>query len=216
MVTSTPSPDAEWVPLSAVAVRDIFGPVDARWWLSGGCALDRWLGEDIRERPNIDVSTTPRDQESLIAGLPAGLSAWIASDGNLMSWADAQEDTDRQPTWIHDDDKGVWVLRVNVEDGTDRAWLYRRDPRLQLPWDQAVLDIDGVPVGAPEVQLVWKALRPRPEDDVDKDAVFPRLSEQAREWWERAILRIHPHSTWAIHVRSPMFPAKASWNRARR
>lgn len=102
-----------------------------------------------------------------------------------------------------------------MEDGSDRAWLYRRDSRLQLPWDAAVLDLDGIPTGAPEVQLVWKALRPRPEDDLDKDAVLPHLSEEKRSWWQRAILTIHPHSTWAIHVRSPLTPAKSSWNRGR-
>ena len=59
-------------------------------------------------------------------------------------------------------------------------------------------------------------LRPRPEDELDKDAVFPKLSDEARAWWERAILSIHPHSTWSIHVRTPLTPAKASWNRPRR
>jgi hypothetical protein len=76
-----------------------------------------------------------------------------------------------------------------------------------------VLDVDGIPTGAPEVQLVWKALRPRPEDDLDKDAVLPELSAEARAWYERSILSVHPHSSWSIQVRSPFAPAKASWNR---
>jgi hypothetical protein len=56
-------------------------------------------------------------------------------------------------------------------------------------------------------------LRPRPEDDLDKDVVLPQLSDEARSWFERAILSVHPHSNWSIHVRSPFAPAKASWNR---
>jgi hypothetical protein len=79
-----------------------------------------------------------------------------------------------------------------------------------------VLDIDGIPTGAPEVQLVWKALRPRPEDGTDMDAVVAELSDEARAWYEKAILSIHPHSTWSIHVRSPFAPAKASWNKKNR
>ena len=71
-----------------------------------------------------------------------------------------------------------------------------------------MLDIDGIPTGAPEVQLVWKALRPRPEDDVDKDAVLPGSPTRRVAWYERAILSIHPHSTWAIHVRSPFAPGE--------
>ncbi|MEV4737519.1 MULTISPECIES: hypothetical protein [unclassified Microbacterium] len=116
---------------------------------------------------------------------------------------------------ILNDSSTEWVLQVNVEDGGERAWVYKRDPRLQLPWDRAVRDIGGVPTGAPEVQLVWKALRPRPEDDVDKDAVLAALDPDARAWYEQAILSIHPHSTWSIHVRSPFAPTKASWGRKR-
>lgn len=133
----------------------------------------------------------------------------------MVPFEDAPADADLQPVLVRDDAKDTWVLQVNVEDGAPRAWVYKRDPRLQLPWDRAVLDIDGIPTGAPEVQLIWKALRPRPEDDADKDAVVAELTDEARTWYEKAILSIHPHSNWSIHVRSPFAPAKASWNKPR-
>lgn len=216
MALPAPTADTPWEPLTARGAAELVGATSARWWLSGGVALDQWLGRAIRDRPNIDVSTTPGDLSQLVAALPAGYSAW-APDGEdgVTPFAEASPDSDLQPVRIRDDRTGAWVLQVNVEDGIDGAWLYRRDPRLQLPWDRAVLEVDGIPTGAPEVQLVWKALRPRPQDDVDKDAVFPQLSDEARAWFERAILSIHPHSTWSIHVRSPFAPAKASWNRKR-
>ena len=69
----------------------------------------------------------------------------------------------------------AWVLQINLEDGTADRWVYRRDPRLPLPWEKAVLDIDDIPTGAPEVQLVWKALRPYPDDEADKDVILPAL-----------------------------------------
>lgn len=215
---SSPVPIAatRWEPLAPRAVADLLGGTSARWWLSGGVALDRWLGRRIREHPNTDVSTTSAGLAPLVEWLPGGFSAWApAGDDAVIPWADASDDTDLQPVRIRDESTGAWVLQVNVEDGTDAAWVYRRDPRLQLPWDRAVLEVDGIPTGAAEVQLVWKALRPRPQDDIDKDAVLPELSEEARAWFERAILSIHPHSNWSIHVRSPLTPAKASWNRTK-
>jgi len=212
MVTS-PSHLTEWDPISPRGVADLLEDPGAHWWLSGGAALDRWLGRPIRSRANIDVSTTSRHLSEVVAALPSHCSAWIADGDGWLALADAGKDADPQPVLIHDGSADRWVLQVNVEDGNDRVWVYKRDPRLQLPWDRAVLDLDGIPTGAPEVQLVWKALRPRPEDDADKDAVLPELSAGARAWWERAILTIHPHSTWSIHVRSPFAPAKASWNR---
>ncbi|WP_062288445.1 nucleotidyltransferase domain-containing protein [Demequina phytophila] len=216
MSPATPSLSDPWAPLGPSAAAELLGPSGARWWLSGGVALDRWLGAPIRERENIDISTTSADLTVLLAVLPPRYSAWAPDGDSVMPLADAAEDADLQPVLIRDEATGTWALRVNVEDGAPRVWVYRRDARLQLPWDRAVLDIDGIPTGAPEVQLVWKCFSPRPEDDLDKDAVLPRLSEEARGWWERALLTIHPHSSWTIPVRSPMFPARASWNRPQR
>ncbi|WP_404429588.1 hypothetical protein LG299_09530 [Microbacterium lacus] len=216
MSSSAPNAATPWAPFTPAQIADVLASASARWWLSGGVALDHWLGRATRVRPNADVSTTTQDLAPLVAGLPAHLSAWVLVGGDIIPFRDAPEGEDLQPVDIFDDVQGAWVLRVNVEDGTNDVWMYRRDPRLQLPWDRAVVDVDGIPTGAPEVQLVWKALRPRPEDDLDKDAVLPQLSDEARAWWERAILTTHPHSTWSIHVRSPMFPAKASWNRPSR
>ncbi|WP_062299294.1 nucleotidyltransferase domain-containing protein [Demequina maris] len=216
MSPATPSSASPWAPLTAESVAGLLGSSGARWWLSGGAALDRWLGSPIRERENIDVSTTAADLGALLDALPPTCSAWVADGDGVMPIADAAEDADLQPVLIWDDDAAAWVLRVNVEDGAPRVWVYRRDARLQLPWDRAVLDIDGIPTGAPEVQLVWKCFSPRPEDDADKDAVLPHLSAEARAWWERALLTVHPHSSWTIPVRSPMFPARKSWNRPQR
>ncbi len=202
-----------WNSLPPQAVAELLADAPVRWWLSGGVALDRWLGEPIRERRNTDVSVVHADLPALVASLPDGYDAWAVRDEELVPFAEVSVDDEVQPVLVRDVEAGAWVLRINVEDGAPRAWVYKRDPRLQLPWERAVLDVDGIPTGAPEVQLVWKALRPRPEDDVDKDAVLPKLSEEATAWYERCILSIHPHSSWSIHVRSPFYPAKASWNR---
>jgi len=214
-MSSVPTSATAWAPLDADSVARLLGSASVRWWLSGGVALDLWLGRAIRPRPNTDVSMVAADLVKLVRDLPPGFSAWVPDDleGAVMPFAEVSADADPQPVLIHDDARNVWVLQMNVEDGAPRAWVYKRDPRLQLPWDRAVLDIDGIPTGAPEVQLLWKSLRPRPEDNVDKDAVVAALSDDARAWYERAILSIHPHSSWSIHVRSPFAPGKASWNR---
>ncbi|MBS1674245.1 MAG: hypothetical protein JSS74_09800 [Actinobacteria bacterium] len=210
-----PLDQTPWSPLTPAQIAELFVGASVRWWLSGGVALDRWLGFEIRPRENADVSVVASDLAGLIEGLPDGYSAWAPGegDGEVIPFAEAPDDTDLQPVLIRDDADGTWVLQVNAEDGAPRAWMYKRDPRMTLPWDRAVLDIDGVPTGAPEVQLVWKALRPRPEDTIDKDAVLPTLSDEAKAFFETALLRVHPHSTWSIHVRSPFAPAKASWKK---
>lgn len=201
-----------WEPLTPLGVAELLGGTPARWWLSGGAALDHWLGRSIRSRPNVDVSVLRSGLAPLIGSLPGGTSAWTSTDLGMVRLGEIPQDAEIHPVYVRDDVREAWMVQLNVEDGTDSAWVYKRDPRLQVPWARAVHAIDGVPTGAPEIQLVWKALRPRPEDDVDKDAVLPHLSSEAREWWERSILSIHPHSSWSIQVRSPLAPGKASWN----
>ncbi len=218
-VSESGAPGSAWRPLDVVGVAELLTGASVRWWLSGGAALDRWLGRPIRPRTNIDVSVTAADLAALVSALPPGVSAWATVGDDLVPFEEAPEDADLQPVFVRDETSGEGqgdtILQINVEDGAPRAWVYKRDPRLQLPWSEAVIDLDGIPTGAPQVQLVWKALRPRPEDDVDKDAVLPTLSPEAVAFYETALLRIHPHSTWSIHVRSPFAPAKASWNRPR-
>lgn len=214
-MSTRPDATAAWQALSIPAVAQLCAGTGVRWWLSGGAALEHWLGRPIRDRENIDVSVVFNDVPPFMESLPDTLTAWAELDDQLVPWAEVAPDADVQQVDIYDTERQAWVLRVHAEDGSPRAWLYRRDPRLQLAWEKAVLDVDGIPTGAPAIQLVWKTLRPRPVDEVDKDAVLPALSEEERAWWERAVLAIHPHSTWAIHVRSPFAPAKASWNRKR-
>ncbi|CAN7384973.1 hypothetical protein LJR044_002346 [Microbacterium foliorum] len=218
MTSPVPKSATPWHAFDVVEVTGLLTGSPVLWWLSGGVALDRWVGAAIRPRPNIDVSVTAADLASFVGALPAGFSAWASSDdeGHVVPFEAVAADSDPQPVLVRDEVRGAWVMQVNVEDGTSAAWVYKRDPRLTLPWDRAVLDIDGIPTGAPEVQLVWKALRPRPEDTVDMTTVRPTLSDEAVAFFETALLRIHPHSTWSIHVRSPFTPAKASWNRPKR
>lgn len=216
MIPSSSSADPVWESATAAVIGDVFASASVRWWLSGGVALDHWLHREIRARANTDVSVLAADMGSLVDSLAAGYTAWAAfEDGSAIPFGEVRDPLALEKILIKNESQGRWTAQVHAEDGSSSRWQYRRDGRLQLPWERAVLDIDGIPTGAPEVQLVWKALRPRPEDDRDKEAVLPELSENERAWFERAILSIHPHSSWSIHVRSPFAPAKASWNRTK-
>lgn len=218
-----------WITLPVEAICDLLRNATVRWWISGGIALDHWRGQEIRPREHADISVVRTDLLQLLQSLPDGFDAWAYEGGVIADSNDPDHITnavlvpfsadllaaDLQPVLIRDISRDSWVLKINIEDGAPHAWVYKRDPRLSVPWEEAVLDIKGVPTGAPELQLLWKTLRPRPGDEQDKDAILPLLSEAAHARYERGILAIHPHSSWAIHVRSPLTPAKASWNRSR-
>ncbi|GAA1852318.1 nucleotidyltransferase domain-containing protein [Microbacterium koreense] len=193
-------------------VADALGRIPVRWWISGGAALDLWVGRRIRARDHVDVSVVASDLPAVVDALPRRFRAWVRLEDGLVPTSDLDDIAGSGTVFVRDDDAGC-AFTLRPEDGSPDAWIYRRDPRLQVPWDRAVLDLSGIPAGAPEVQLVWKSLRPRPEDDADREAVVPTLDTAAKTFFETALLRIHPHSAWAIPIRTPFAPAKSSWAR---
>ncbi|MDO5535660.1 MAG: hypothetical protein Q4F65_13550, partial [Propionibacteriaceae bacterium] len=89
-----PSTDAPWAPLTVDDLAAVFGDLDARWWLSGGVALEHWLGEPIREQANIDVSTLPGDVAAVVAALPDHLRAWAVLVDGLVAFSDVPAGAD--------------------------------------------------------------------------------------------------------------------------
>jgi hypothetical protein len=75
--------------------------------------------------------------------------------------------------------------------------VYRRNPNLRLPWQQAVLrTAEGTPFLAPEVQLLFKSKDPRPKDDVDGEVVIPALGVPARAFLDEWLPRDHAWRRW--------------------
>jgi hypothetical protein len=188
-----------WQPLEVATVAVMLERSDARWWLSGGRAIDHWVGRTTRAHGDIDVSTLRSNLQQLLAVLPAGLEPVAAMGGQLRPLADHVDDPALHNIWVRD--HGRWLLQLNVEDGDERCWRYRRDPRITLPWDRAVAVVRTVPTGTPATQLLWKSAAPRPRDDADCAAVRHTLSGDEREWLRGAIRTAHPDSPWALAIR---------------
>ena len=183
-----------WEPLSLTAAEEMFSGAPCRWWMSGGHALELHLGQSWRDHDDIDVGVIRRD----VPALRPTLSGWdvrVAAAGRLMSWSgDALEDGLHQNNlWCRRTTAGPWQLDVTIGEGDDERWIYRRDPRIWLPWLEAVLSTaSGVPYLAPELQLLFKAKNPRPKDDVDAQVVIPELDKAQRDRLRRMLPSSHP------------------------
>jgi hypothetical protein len=74
-----------------------------------------------------------------------------------------------------------WALDVIVGEGDDDRWRYRRDPRIELPWAEAVLaTAEGLPYLAPDLQLLFKSKGLRPKDRTDATELVPHLDPRRR------------------------------------
>jgi len=185
-----------WDPLSVAALRPLLGSAAARWWISGGVALDLFLGRTTRPHGDLDVSVARPDWPVVAAELGRHLQLCPVADG----WIDETGEltADRVDSlWCRPAAGGPWCLQVLLEEVEDDDWVYRRDPRVRLPLGTATGVVEGVPVVDPAVQLLWKSAAPRPQDDADRRLVEPLLGTGRRSWLAAAIALAHPGSPWA-------------------
>lgn len=193
----------QWGPMSPSAVAALFARADARWWLSGGCALDLWLGRVTRAHSDIDVSVLRSDAGNLLRHLPLHLVPFTARSGELVPITDpptpsnSEDATGAYNVWVLNNTTDRWVLQINIEEGDAQRWRYRRSPHVSRAWDEAVLSASSrIPIVHPAVQLLWKSQQPVDKDDNDFREVIPALGIRDRDWLVGAMKAAHPGSRW--------------------
>jgi hypothetical protein len=190
-----------WAPMSITEVSALLGGCTGRWWLSGGWAIDCWLGTVTRTHGDIDISTIRDDLPEVIGALPDRLAPFAAMDGHLFPLSARAADPGLHNIWVQHVTSGRWALQINIEDGDATSWRYRRYPQISTTWDFAVRVLNGVPTGSPATQLLWKSQAPRPQDDADLASAIGKLPERERRWLAHAIRSAHPSSPWVADAR---------------
>jgi hypothetical protein len=193
-----------WERLTPDELATVLASLDEPWWLAGGWAVELAVGASFREHSDVDVLV-------LRASLPAFQEAFAGWDlhaadppGTLRPWLPGE----LLPVTIHDifcrrTPSSPWAFQLMVDevDGTD--WVFRRDGRVRRPVASltGAASRPGLPVLAPEVQLLYKsgAGRPgplRPKDEQDFDAALPVLDSAARSWLTEAMVLTAPGHPW--------------------
>lgn len=185
-------PTGTWSPLSPTEVVGLLAHADFDWWIGGGYAIELFVGENVREHGDIDVVIFRDHAERARAYLTArDWDVHLADRGTLARWSQPL------PGRVHNIwcrlVGGPWALQVMVAERRDGRWLYRRDPLIGGPLAEFGLSSsDGVPILAPEIQLLYKSKSPRTKDEIDFDVAAPRLSDAKRRWLARALDEDHP------------------------
>jgi non-ribosomal peptide synthetase component F len=170
------------------------------WWLSGGCALDLFVGRRTRAHGDIDISVRRDQLPGVAAQLEARLELQIARDGQLWPLDADSADASVHGLWARAVGGGPWRLQVNLEPCSGEEWIYRRDPRVHRPLAELIEHRGGVPCVKPAVQLLWKARDHAPKDEIDLSNVLPLLPAAERAWLASAIALAHPESPWRERI----------------
>src|SRR5262249_41691658 len=151
-------------PFTVETVVALMDGAPVTWWLSGGCALEYFVGRPIRAHGDLDISLRRDDWEAFGVHVSPMLECYIAKEGELFP-ARNELTPEEYNICSREVGGGDWRLQVNLEPVTGVTWEYRRDARIHRPLDEVVRDANGVPCVNPAVQLLWKAKAPRDVDE---------------------------------------------------
>ena len=182
-----------WAPLALADLVALMRRFPARWWVTGGLALELYMGRSWRAHGDTDASVLRTDAPLLLAALD-GWDISVAAQGELRPWhgTTPRAEINENNLWCRRPG-GAWQLDVTVGDGDDEQWVYRRDPSLRRPWDRAVLrSEEGVPYLAPDLQLLFKSTHQRAKDEEDVRVVGPALTDDMRDTLRTYLPPEHP------------------------
>ncbi len=190
-----------WLSLEPAAAAPLFFALDASWWVTGGWALDLFLGR-TREHHDLDLAMLRREQDEV----RAHLAAWdlhIHHDDTLTPWAPGTRlPHDRQVVWGRTATYLPWQVELYFENAESDHWVFIPDDRVRLPLLAFGLETpDGLPYVRPEVVLLHRAGRRSDSDDADLTAVAERLTGTGKTWLRDALELVHPGHRWLDALR---------------
>lgn len=178
----------------------LFESWDRFWCIAGGWALDLFVGEQSRPHADIDVLVLRQDADAL----HDHLTGWelFAADppGSLRHWADNEPLPERvHDVWCRPTGTRNWQFQFMVMDHDDENWIFRRDRSVGGSLKDLARVVGGMPVIAPEIQLLYKGNGTRrPKDEADFRTILPHLSLEQRTWLHRALQAREPDHPWLV------------------
>jgi hypothetical protein len=182
-----------WDPMPPELLAGLLAVCGARWIVAGGRAAR--AGAPPRHHGDTDVVIRATDFEAIRAVM-VDWHLWEVDDGALKPLLPGVALTpDCEELWVRREASQPWRFELLLDrQSTDGEWVYKRDARVRLPWDEAVHAVDGVEYLRPEVALLYKAKHNRPKDRADLLAA--QLDPSARSWLADT-LDLLGHGEWA-------------------
>jgi hypothetical protein len=173
------------------------------WWIGGGWAIDLFLDETTRAHHDLDVGifrANERDVRRLFTD-------WEFASAHAGRLDPLPLDETCPPIshsiWCRPAGADEWVLELVLEESEGSEWVFRRNPRIRRSKNSVSIPSNsGLPILAPEIELLYKSRAIRPKDAHDFSVVAPRLSREACAWLREALAVVAPGHPWIEELRS--------------
>ena len=170
------------------------------WHISGGWALDMFLGRVTRVHQDVDVEISRKDQ--LILQLYLTKRGWkllTPFEGRLQPWPmHMRLEMPRHQVHAHRSGAFIDFLLADHEGG---IWRYRREPAIIRDLARIGLrSAEGIPFLAPELVLLFKHKtsggKERDKDKADFEKTYTSLEPESRAWLRWALIVNDPSHPW--------------------
>lgn len=175
----------------------------AQWFIASGWALDLFLGRVTRVHHDVDVVVARSHQLALQQHLTArGWQLVTPFEKQLMPWPMHMTlELPRHQVHAHRNGEFIDILLTDLDQG---RWHYRRNPAITRSADRLSLAYNGLPYLAPELILLFKSQntsdKPRPQDQIDFEAVRALLDAERRAWLRWALIASDPAHPWITQL----------------
>jgi hypothetical protein len=176
----TPGP-GNWDPLVPQEVARLFATYGGPWQIAGGWAIDLFLGKQTRYQADIDIQVLREDTADLHRALP-GWMLYLA-DRVLCEWAEGDPVPGNvNNIWCRRPDC-PWEMQLMLDEREGNDWLFRRNHAVRRDLSSITVQLKGIPVLAPEIQLLYKSRLPMRDKDVsDFHHALPALGTNRTAW----------------------------------
>jgi len=191
-----------WRPiLDPAAVGAMFARYPGLWCIGGSWSLDLFTGTESRPHEDVDVIVARSELPLLHPAFPGW--SFVAAHGELTPWNEG----DPFPEGAHDiwrrRPDGFFDVQLMVAEFTAIEWIFRRDARIRGPKAEViVISGGGLPILAPEIQLLYKSSPTnRPKDEQDFAHALPYLSTAQRQWLTSNLTLLYGDHPWLPMLR---------------
>ena len=182
---------------AAKYMRDFSRP----WFISGGWAIDLFLGTVTREHSDIEIGIYRCDQHLLrdqFLGWSFEKAVQRDGEGTWVPWETGEAlELPIHQIRVTKADAALPEFELFLNERSETHWWSRRHAELKRPLAEVVMTgAMGLPALAPEIQLLFKAKYTRPKDQADFDLAVPRMTKSQRDWLDGALREYHPGHPW--------------------
>jgi hypothetical protein len=169
--------------------------------------MDLYVGEVTRAHEDLEIGIFRHDQAALWAHLRQRELFKSARPGLWDPWEEEEllelpvHQVLACPAGSGTPPRG-WEPRPDeiqffLNDVEDDVWLCRRDASVTRPVNEVVIrSRSGIPIIAPEIQLLYKAKHHLGKDEHDFRLGVDRLRPKQRAWLRDSLEIVHPGDPW--------------------